>query len=306
MLATYARSLPTTKRTALKVTAKIFDPMGLISPFTVKMKAIFQVLCTEKLDWDEELSGNLLSKWNAILSELDNLDNVRIPTCYNTPTVEPTKVGLHGFSDASQIAYAAVVYWKSVYDDGHVEVRLVASKTKVAPLKRQTIPRLELLGATLLARLINTVHNCLPTNQDIEIYNSTDSKAVLCWITNEKPWNQYVQHRVQEIRQLTPKASWGFCPGSQNPVDLPSRGIKACDLVRSSVWWSGPEYLYKPQCEWPKDPASSAPDNTALNKTVKKPQTVIHSLVSTKEEESAELNLNEIVTVSAASLSCCV
>ena len=287
-LATYARSLPTTKRTVLKVTAKIFDPMGFSSPFTVKMKVIFQELCTEKVDWDEELSGNLLSKWNAILSELDNLDNVRIPRCYNPPTVEPIKVELHGFSDASQIAYAAVVYWRAVYEDGHVDVRLVASKTKVAPLKRQTIPRLELLGATILARLINTVHRN-------EIYNWTDSRAVLCWITNEKCWNQYVQRRVQEIRQLTPKAAWGFCPGSQNPADLPSRGIQACDLVRSSVWWSGPEYLYKPQCEWPKDAAASALDDTALNETVKKPQTVIHSLVSTKEEEeSAELNLNDI------------
>ena len=170
--------------------------------------------------------------------------------------------------------------WRAVYEDGHVDVRLVASKTKVAPLKRQTIPRLELLGATILARLINTVHRN-------EIYNRTDSRAVLCWITNEKPWNQYVQRRVQEIRQLTPKASWGFCPGSQNPADFPSRGIQACDLVRSSVWWSGPEYLYKPQCEWPKDPAASALDDTALNETVKKPQTVIQSLVSTKEEESA-------------------
>jgi hypothetical protein len=93
----------------LKVTAKIFDPMGFLSPFTVKMKVIFQELRTEKVDWDEELSGNLLSKWNAILSELDNLDNVRIPRCYNTSSVEPIKVELHGFSDASQIAYAAVV-----------------------------------------------------------------------------------------------------------------------------------------------------------------------------------------------------
>lgn len=293
-LATYARSLPTTKRTVLKVTAKVFDPIGFLTPFTIKMKALFQDLCTEKLDWDDELDGNLQSKWNTILSELDNLDNVRIPRCYNTSTPAPTKIELHGFSDASQTAFAAVVYWRAVYDDGHVEVKLVASKTKVAPLKKQTIPRLELLGATILARLINTLRNCLSTNQDIEIFNWTDSKAVLCWITNDKPWNQYVQRRVQEIRQLTPKTSWRFCPGSQNPADFPSRGIQASNLVSNSAWWSGPEYLYKPQCEWPKDPAASSSDESALKETIKNPPTITRSLASTNVE-SVEVNLNVII-----------
>ena len=85
--------------------------------------------------------------------------NMRIPRCYSTSNTAPIKVELHGFSDASKVAIAAVVYWRAVYEAGHVEVRLVVSKTKVAPLKTQTIPCLELLGATILARLFTTVRN---------------------------------------------------------------------------------------------------------------------------------------------------
>ncbi len=104
----------------------------------------------------------------------------------------------------------------------------------------------------------------------------------MCWITNDKLWNSYVQPRVQEIRQLTPMGTWGFCPDSQNPADLPSRGME----------WA--EYLQKAQCEWPKDPTVSSFDETALKETIKKPPTVIHSLVSTKVE-SSEVNLNVII-----------
>ncbi len=144
-LASYAGTLLTTKRTVLKITAKIFDPIRFLSPFTIRMKGLFQELCTEGVDWDDELNGCLLKKWNAILRELDDLENMRIPRCYSTSNTAPIKVELHGFSDVSKAAVAAVVYWRAVYEDGHVEVRLVASKTKVAPLKTQTIPRLELL-----------------------------------------------------------------------------------------------------------------------------------------------------------------
>ena len=186
-LASYARTLPTTKRTVLKVTAKIFDPIGFLSPFTIRMKELFQRLCTEGVDWDDDLNGSLLTKWNAILNELSDLENVRIPRCYSSSDAAPTKVELHGFSDASKAAIAAVVYWRALYEDGHAEVKLVASKTKVAPLKTQTIPRLELLGATILARLITTVRNCLSSNENIDMFNWTDSRAVLCWITTDKP-----------------------------------------------------------------------------------------------------------------------
>lgn len=154
-----AHSLPVTKRSAiLRLSAKIFDPLGFLSPFVIQIKIIFQEICTEKIDWDQNLVGKTLDSWNSLEAELESLEQVKIPRCYFQINYKPTSIQLHGFSDASKQAYAAAVY--------RLAVRLVSSKTRVAPLKRQSIPRLELLGATILTRLINTVQDSLP--QEIE------------------------------------------------------------------------------------------------------------------------------------------
>jgi hypothetical protein len=137
----YGKSLPETKRSVLKLTAKIFDPIGFLTPFTVELKILFQELCLDKVNWDASLQGNLLQRWKLLLDEIKCLSSVRIPRCYFQSS--PTQIEIHGFSDASHSAYTAVVYMRSLFQDGRVEVRLVASKSRVAPLKKQTIPRLE-------------------------------------------------------------------------------------------------------------------------------------------------------------------
>ena len=153
------------------------------------------------------------------------------------------RIELHGFSDASQKAYAAAVYIRRVIND-HVETALICSKSRVSSLKLQTIPRLELLGALILARLMNTVLNALSKIITINvIYCWTDSTATLYLIRNEKSWKQYVAHRVDEIRKLTPTKVWRHCPGIQNPADLPSRGTTVQQLIESELWWRGPEFL---------------------------------------------------------------
>ena len=142
-----------------------------------------------------------------------------------------------------------MVYLRSIYSDGHIEICLVASKTRVAPIKSQTIPRLELLGAVISARLFNSISNSLPIDDEIEKFFWTDSTTTLQWIQNDKPWKQYVRQRVQEIRQLTPRERWRHCPGSENPADLPSRGLSVNELIKSQVWWEGPAFLKKPKQE---------------------------------------------------------
>ena len=123
-------------------------------------------------------------------------------------------------------------------------------KQRIAPIKQQTIPRLELLGATISARLVCNLLKSLPC--EIEPTFWVDSTTVVCWIKQEKPWKQYVQNRVQEIRQIVPEATWNYCPGAKNPADLPSRGLSGEELVKNSVWWNGPEFLRNPDREWPK------------------------------------------------------
>jgi len=118
-------------------------------------------------------------------------------------------------------AYAAVVYLRIIYDSGHVRMCLMSSKTRVAPLKEQTIPRLELLGANVLARLVSYI--CMNCNFSYDTYCWTDSLTALCLLKNDKPWKQYVKNHVQEIHTLTGADCWRFCPGKENPADLPSR-----------------------------------------------------------------------------------
>ena len=153
-----SENLSVTKRTVLKVTAQVYDPLGWISPILIEMKLLFQRLCQSKEDWDEESSPDMRGRYDKWMSELRKVGGFRIPRCYfreNDHT--PVSIELHGFSDASSYNYAAVVYLR-------VEVEssvLVASKTRVAPLSRQTIPRLELLGAVILAGLVKHVVDAL-------------------------------------------------------------------------------------------------------------------------------------------------
>ena len=116
-----------------------------------------------------------------------------------------------------------------VLEDGHIHMRLAASKSKVAPMTKQTIPRLELLGALSLAQLVVKFKSSIA-----EVHKTiywTDAMTALCWIKNQRIWKQYVQHRVNEIRSLTPKEAWRHCPGHLNPADLPLHGLTAKVLV---------------------------------------------------------------------------
>ena len=157
------------------------------------------------------------------------LSELKIPWCCFLVASHPVSICLHGFSDASEHAYAAVLYL------------LLCSKTRVAPTKRQTIPRLELLGALILSRLVHTVLPCLPKMNNVHLW--VDSMVVLRWIWNQKVWKKYVHNRVEEIRGLTSIGDWNFCPGELNPADLPSRGMNAKELVGNTLWWHDPSNI---------------------------------------------------------------
>ena len=168
----------------LRVSAKIFDPLGLLSPFSIYIKIIFQQLCLDRKGWDENFDGEYFRIWKNLDKELKTLNGIRVPRCCVTPGKPILYNELHGFSDASEKAYAAVVYLRTVYYDGEtVTTRIVAAKNRVIPLKKQTIPRLELLGATILARLLSSVKSELePIIGLSNTYHRVDSFTTLCWI----------------------------------------------------------------------------------------------------------------------------
>ena len=191
----------------------------------------------------------------------------------------------------------AVVYARTVYENGNVDVKLMASKTRVAPLKKQTIPRLELIGATLLANLVSSLLNALEWNAD-EVFYWVDSMTTLQWIRNDRVWKQFVQHRVNEIKGLSSVQAWRFCPGSLNPADLPSRGISAKELSNTPLWFTGPEFLTKEEDEWPKCPATGGTEtNEVTQEIAKQPSNIVRSLLMTNEEQPAVLDLTKVIHI---------
>ena len=209
-----SQNLPVTKRTVLKLTAQVYDPLGWISPVLIEMKLLFQKICQTKGDWDEELSLDLKQRYEKWITELKNVGSVRIPRCYFSKDESlPSSLQLHGFSDASSYAYAAAVYLR-IERGNNVRSVLITSKTRVAPLGGQTIQRLELLGALILARLISHVAAALSEVVKIDrVHCWVDSTAVLYWILGEqKQWKQFVQNRVVEIRSLVGPTSWSSLP----------------------------------------------------------------------------------------------
>ena len=253
LIAKRAESLEPTKRNVLSLLASLFDPVGLISPVTVSMKILFQEICSDKLDWDETLRGEIERKWSRWVKDLLRTGEIKIGRClYEAREECVTECYLHGFGDASKKAYCAMVYFVYRTDDGQAHVRLVASKTRVAPLKELTIPRLELMSARILAQLMNTVRNTLQSQVTIDgVRFWLDSKTTLSWIRNKGEWKQFVRHRVNEILRLTDKEEWAHCSTLENPADLGSRGVLASQLKEDELWWLGPRWLTGRKEDWP-------------------------------------------------------
>ena len=152
----------------------------------------------------------------------------------------------HGFADASRIAYGSSVYVWVTTSDGHYS-RLLASKTRVAPFKGETIPRLQLVACLTLALLTTAVYKALACTIEVDVViNWTDSQIVWWWINGEsKQFKQFVQNRVENIRSLWSKQHLRYCPSELNSSDIASRGSKASDLVSIDLWWKGAPFLKK-------------------------------------------------------------
>ena len=157
-----ARQFVPTKRNVVSVVGRIYDPLGLLSPLVTPFKVYFQELSATKLDWDVPLPPHLNQKWQSLIDGLSYSKPVIIPRCIKSefPTDPSTTYQLCGFGDASAKAYAAVVYLL-MKNDNMAQSRIICSKTRVAPMNSLTIPRLELLSALLLARLVKSTTDSL-------------------------------------------------------------------------------------------------------------------------------------------------
>lgn len=129
---------PLTKRLLLSNIARIYDPMGWCSPVTITLKLMLKQLWHDKFDWDDPLSSQLSKQYSVFHDSIDTLTSIRVPRWSQTD--EDAQVSLHGYCDASEQAYAAVIYLRSQPTHGQTAVTLLISKTKVAPVKQQTLP----------------------------------------------------------------------------------------------------------------------------------------------------------------------
>ncbi|XP_065085820.1 uncharacterized protein LOC135707835 [Ochlerotatus camptorhynchus] len=267
---------PLTKRIALSQIARLFDPLGLLGPVVISAKLFMQALWTLKDDdgkvwnWDQELPMPLRERWNIYRSQLPLLNSLRIERYILSST--PSSVQYHFFSDASQHAYGACCYIRSSDSSGAVKAALLTARSKVAPLKQQSIPRLELCGALLAAKLYQKVTASLELPG--ETFFWVDSTTVICWLkATPSTWNTFVANRVSKIQLATQNCSWNHVSGQENPADYLSRGIPAENLIENQLWWQGPKWLQLDQHSWPIEQINNEFNSEALHEAGKRATT---------------------------------
>ena len=248
-----------TKRGLVSAVYRTYDILGWISPTTLRMKLMIQKLWQNKHGWDTEAPPDAVDLYQKWIDDLPVLRQKTLTRCYFLPQQEVTEVTLHGFADASKLAYGAVVYYRTCYLDHPPTVSLVTSKTKltqakVAKVPKETIPRLELCAALLLANLLQAVGRVLniPPQQ---WHAWSDNSSVLCWLDGHPRTHPiYVGNRVDKTLEITPPSIWHHVPTASNPADCASRGLSPSELLKHRLWWEGPKWLYREPWIMPHQP----------------------------------------------------
>lgn len=239
---------PFTKRNILSYIARTFDPLGLLAPLIFSMKYFLKLLWEAQLNWDDPLPQSLCALWSSFIENISTVSTLRIPRFIGSPH---SAIGLLGFCDASQKGYAACIYLHVTSGD-HVTVNLIKAKSRIAPAKTISIPRLELCGALLLSRLLHSVVHALPHINLRFCYLFTDATIVLNWLhISPHKLKCFVANRITKILESTDANSWFHIASEQNPADLASRGTSPSNIVLDSLWWHGPEMFQAPQESWP-------------------------------------------------------
>ena len=242
-----------TKRGILSDVSRTFDVLGWITPVILPMKVLFQQLWQLKVGWDDPIPESLRLSHQLWREELPLLADLALPRCYFLPEASLT-VQLHGFSDASEKAYSAVVYLRATYEKSPPTCRLVVAKSRVAPLKQRTIPELELCGAVLLADLLETTRITLDIPSE-QVTAWCDSTIVLCWLSNSPAkYRTFIANRITTATSCFPPSMWHHVPTEENPADCASRGLSARELKEHPLWWSGPPWLRLEPLAMPRQP----------------------------------------------------
>ncbi|XP_031639210.1 uncharacterized protein LOC116351270 [Contarinia nasturtii] len=242
-----------TKRKILSRIGQLYDPNGYLGPVIMKGKMIIQELWKDKKDWDEHISGSIKKSWNLFNDDLKNVNLISINRWLQTSS--QGKMELHGFCDASEKGYGVGIYVRTKGKEGY-QTEILISKSRVAPLKILSIPRLELCSASILMNAIEMIYPIF-SKEVIGIYCWTDSMITLQWIKKESSTlKTFVANRVANIQNTTEKLkiNWNWVMGKENPADLISRGTTVLELKDEKKWWKGPDWLTTAKDKWPEQP----------------------------------------------------
>lgn len=253
-----------TKRGLLSMIARIYDPLGLFAPAIFHGKCIMQRTWSAKVSWDDPLPNDISRDWKTFVSDLPSLNDLKVPRHFNSRRESPCQ--LLGFCDASQHGYAAVLYIKMLDHDSDSTVFLVGTKTKLAPIKTLSIPRLELNAALLLSRWMSRIRTTLKSYLNIvDLYAWSDSAIVLSWLRNpHTTFKVYVSNRVHQIITLMPDCRWLHIMSEENPADCASRGVLPSKMSSLPLYWQGPKFIHDDTSNWdetvPSIPISDLPE----------------------------------------------
>lgn len=212
-------------------------------------KSFVQLLWRKTNSWDEEISDELKEQWLNFWNKIESIEHVQIPRWVGSES--GTKIELHGFADASSKGSGVVIYVRTIDSIGKIKIVQLTAKSKVAPLKMVSIPRLELVAATLLAKLMKHVRNTMEW-EHIPYYLWTDSMITLNWIFKEPcELKTFVSNRVLQIQEKTDVRNWRHIVSKDNPADLASRGLMPDKIAQNELWWQGPSWLKQSQEHWP-------------------------------------------------------
>ncbi|XP_038077167.1 uncharacterized protein LOC119745015 [Patiria miniata] len=259
-----------TRRGLLSVICSVYDPLGFVCPYVLRAKLLFQNECRiVGKSWDDPLKSETQDHWAKWLDELPLLNEFAVERCLVPSNFgEISECRLHHFSDASQDAYGSVSYARLVNSAGEVHCSFLIGKSRLAPLKTMTIPRLELFAAVVAVKMEQMLRMELKLNVCGSTF-WTDSMLVLQYIKNtSKRLHTFVANRVAVIHDGSSVDKWRYVNTDRNPADDASRGLDAHTMISKERWRKGPEFLWQDEKSWPVTP--QAPNLLETDREVKK------------------------------------
>lgn len=249
------RKKAATRRGILSDVSSMYDPLGFAAPFILPAKRLLQRLCKDKIGWDEEISPSMIQAWERWLNDLPCLRIISVPRYFKSCKLGALKnIQLHHFSDASFDGYGVVSYLRFEDVDDCVNCALVMAKSRVAPIKPTTIPRLELTAATVAVKQHRQISQELELKVDSVTF-WTDSTCVLQYINSESNrFKTFVANRIALIHDLSSPSCWKYVDSKANPADYASRGLRPDNTREIDQWINGPDFLRGKEEDWPIHP----------------------------------------------------